>query len=81
VREPLRLWPAALLVPVQVPGGRVEFQGRRLQARALTLSLASVGLQIDGTAVLAPVLGQTTLDARLTGSASGDALAGGCRSC
>ena len=75
VREPLRLWPAAMLVPVQVPGGRVEFQDRRLQAHALTLSLASVGLQIDGTALLAPVLGQTTLDARLTGSASGDALA------
>jgi len=75
VREALRVWPAALLVPVQVPGGRVEFQGGRLEARALALSLASVGLQLDGTALLAPVLGRTSLDLRLTGAVAGDALA------
>jgi hypothetical protein len=75
VREPLRVWPAALLVPVQVPGGRIDFDGRRIAARALALSLASVGVQIDGTAELAPVLGDTRLDARVTGAVEGAALA------
>jgi hypothetical protein len=75
VREPLRLWPAALLVPVQVPAGRLTFRGPDVKADGLTLSLASVGLQIDGSARLAPALGDTQLDAEVSGAADGERLA------
>jgi hypothetical protein len=75
VREPLRVWPAALLVPVQVPAGKLTFRGSRLDAQDLIVSLASVALHLDGSAQLGSPLGRTTLDAQVRGTADGDQLA------
>jgi hypothetical protein len=75
VREPLRVWPRMLLVPVQLGSGRVTFQGPRLEARELALSIASVTLQLDGAARLAPAMPDTQLDVQVTGAVDGGALA------
>jgi hypothetical protein len=75
VREALRIWPAALLVPVQVPAGRLTVRDRRLQAQDLTISLASVAFHLDGAALLGSSVGETELDAQVSGVADGERLA------
>jgi hypothetical protein len=75
VREPLRVWPTALLVPVQVPAGRLSWRGHRVDAQDLTVSVASVALRLDGAATLGSPIDQTELDAQVSGTADGDMLA------
>jgi hypothetical protein len=76
VREPVRVWPAALLVPVEVTGGRIGFEGPSVEVQRLALNIATVGLQVDGAArVDAADAGKSTLDLRVSGAADGAALA------
>jgi hypothetical protein len=76
VREPLRVWPKQLLVPVQIPGGEVGLRGDELEVRRLALSIASAGLQVDGRVQLDwAALGDSRLDAAVGGGVDGGALA------
>jgi hypothetical protein len=75
VREPLRLWPPELLVPVQVPSGTVTVDYPRVTFQKLALSLASLGLQVDGELRLAPLVMDSALDVAITGAVEGALLA------
>jgi hypothetical protein len=75
VREPVRVWPVGLIVPVQVTGGAVSFAGPALRIERLSLSVASSTLNLDGGARLSRDVAGTTLDLQVAGAVEGASLA------